>query len=383
MSIDLNWAATSAQKPASVLKAVTTYLNDNHYENQNRALPGVEAMSIALDTRETLSKFFGVGDASRVLFTASATMSMNMILNGLLQPGDQVLTSDMEHNAVSRPLTLLGKKGVTTTYLPCDATGVLDTKAIVPAIGPNTKALVLTHASNVTGTIEPVAEAFRIAKSQGLITILDAAQTAGYLPIDMASLHADVVVFAGHKGLLGLPGIGGFCLAAGMAEKIQPWLVGGTGNASAANEQPDFLPDKFEPGTPNTIGILSLGAGVKALEKMGLANVHQAEQDLTAYFLKGLADLPVTVYGPNDATLMTPVVSINGEGWDPGVLGGALYEKDGIITRCGLHCAPIAHRNIGTFPGGTVRFSFGYATTRAELDQALTVLATVLKEGGK
>lgn len=381
MSIYLNWAATSYQKPAAMTDAVTAYLQNNHYENQNRALAGVEATSIALHTREVLAKLFNVSDASNVLFTENATMSLNMVLNGLLKPGDHVLTTQMEHNAVIRPLERLKDDGVTVTYLPCDQTGYLPPETIKPTVLPNTSAFVMTHASNVVGTIQSVTECFKIAHELGLVTVLDASQTAGYLPIDMVAMGIDILVFTGHKSLLGLAGIGGFCLAPGLADQIEPWLVGGTGNASELPRQPNFLPDKFEPGTPNTIGILSLGASVKALQAMGLAKIQQQEQALTAQFLAGLAELPVTVYGPKDATKMVPVISVNGQGIDPGELSWALHDRAGIITRCGLHCAPMAHKTIGTFPEGTVRFSLGYTTTAQEIETTLTALATVLKEG--
>lgn len=381
MSIYLNWAATSYQKPAAMTKAVVDYLQNNHYENQNRALAGVEATSIALKTRETLQAFFNVPDASQVLFTENATMSLNMILSGLLGPKDHVLTTTMEHNAVIRPLERLRQTGTTVTYLPCDETGHLDPTTIEAAILPETKVLVMSHASNVVGTIQPIKACFEIAHKHQLITVLDASQTAGYLPIDMAELGIDVLAFTGHKSLLGLAGIGGFCLANGLAAKIKPWLVGGTGNASELPHQPEFLPDKFEPGTPNTLGILSLGASVKAIQQLGLAKIRQQEQVLTAHFIAGLQQLPVTIYGPQDASKIAPVVSINGFDVDPGELSWALHEKDQIITRCGLHCAPKAHETIGTFPNGTVRFSLGYTTTKAELDETLTVLETILKEG--
>lgn len=381
MSIYLNWAATSHEKPAAMTQAVVDYLQNNHYENQNRALAGVEATSIALKTRETLQTFFNVPDASQVLFTENATMSLNMVLNGLLGPKDHVLTTTMEHNAVIRPLERLKQTGTQVTYLPCDITGKVDVSAIERELRPETKVLVMSHASNVVGTIQPIETCFEIAHRHGLITVLDASQTAGYLPIDMAKMHIDVLAFTGHKSLLGLAGIGGFCLADGLAAQIRPWLVGGTGNASELPHQPEFLPDKFEPGTPNTLGILSLGASVKALQQLGVAKLKQQEQDLTAYFIEGLRQLPVTIYGPQDATKIAPVVSINGVAVDPGELSWALYDKDQIITRCGLHCAPKAHQVIGTFPNGTVRFSLGYTTTKAELDETLTVLETVLKEG--
>lgn len=378
-SVYLNWAATSYQKPAVTLQAVNDYLQANHYQNSNRTLPGMAENGIAFQTRQTLADFFGVNDPAQVLFTQNATMSLNMVLNGLLHRGDHVLTTSMEHNAVTRPLNLLAQQGIETTYLACTKTVQLQPEQLTAALRTTTKALVMTHASNVTGTIMPIRECFALAKQHGLITILDASQTAGVLPINMADLNIDILIFTGHKSLLGLPGTGGFCLADGLAEQIEPWIVGGTGNASASLIQPDFLPDKFEPGTPNTLGILSLGTSVKAIEHLGLAKIAQHEQALTAYFLTGLARLPVTILGPQRADQMVPVISIVAPGFDVGELGGQLYQQFGIITRCGLHCAPLAHQTIGTFPTGSVRFSFGYQTTMAELDYTLTALAQLLK----
>lgn len=378
-SVYLNWAATSYQKPAATLQAVNDYLQANHYQNSNRALPGMTENGIAFKTRRILADFFGVNDPAQVLFTQNATMSLNMVLNGLLHRGDHVLTTSMEHNAVTRPLHLLAQQGVETTYLTCTKTGQLRPEQVTAAIRATTKALVMTHASNVTGTIMPVKACFALAKQHGLITILDASQTAGVLPINMTDLNIDILIFTGHKSLLGLPGTGGFCLADGLAAQIEPWLVGGTGNASASLTQPDFLPDKFEPGTPNTLGILSLGTSVTAIEHLGLAKIAQHEQALTAHFLAGLAQLPVTILGPQRADQMMPVISLVAPDYDVGELGGQLYQQFGIITRCGLHCAPLAHQTIGTFPNGSIRFSFGYQTSIAELDYTLAALTQLLK----
>ena len=375
----LNWAATSYRKPAATLQAVNNYLQTNHYQNSNRALPGMTESGIALQTRQILADFFGVTNPAQVLFTQNATMSLNMVLNGLLYSGDHVITTSMEHNAVTRPLNLLAQQGVTTTYLQCDRLGQLVPEQLDAAIKPATRAVVMTHAANVTGTIMPIKECFALAHKRGLVTILDASQTAGLLPINMDVLNIDILVFTGHKSLLGLPGTGGFCLADGVAEQIRPWLVGGTGNASAAPQQPDFLPDKFEPGTPNTLGILSLGSSVKAITELGLTKIQQHEQALTQHFLTGLANLPVTIFGPNQADQMVPVVSLIAPGYDVGELGGQLYHQFGIITRCGLHCAPLAHKTIGTFPNGSIRFSLGYQTTAQELDYTLAALAQLLE----
>lgn len=290
-----------------------------------------------------------------------------------------MVTTSVEHNAVSRPLQLLAsQKALSVTYVMCESDGVLSVERLKEAILPETKVLVMTHASNVLGTILPIKECFQYAKSKGIITVLDSAQTAGFLPINIADMCIDVLAFTGHKGLRALSGIGGFILTEHSAKKMNPWLVGGTGSFSHLLEQPNCLPDKFEAGTPNILGILSLHSSIKQLSEIGLITIHKHEQKLLNYFLSGLEQLPVRILGTKEASLSVPVVSLSVHGWDSGELSQALYDQYQIITRSGLHCAPLAHQTAGTLSLGTVRFSFGFQTTIKELDYTLESLKQLL-----
>lgn len=376
--IYLNHASTSPVKSQRVIDALTTHLTRNLHLNAGRNFDGLQDNALALDCRMTLGRLLGVPNPARIIFTSGITAALNIILHGLLKKNDHVLATSLEHNAVARPLTLLQQHGtISITWLQCAPDGSLDPELINKSIRPNSKLLVMTHASNVLGTILPTDACFAMAKQHGLATVLDTAQTAGGLETKM-NPHTDILAFTGHKGLGGLAGIGGFALAKGMEQKIEPWLTGGTGSASDLFEQPDFLPDKFEPGTPNTVGILSLGAAVKELLEIGIETIREQEMTLTQRFIDGARTLPVAIHGPGDAKKSMPVVSLTAPGTDPATLARRLYEEFGIITRCGLHCSPLAHRTAGTFPEGTLRFSFGRETTEREIDAALAALATVL-----
>lgn len=376
--IYLNYAATSNKRPQVVINQLCHYLQNNNSGTSHRGFPGNDESVIAFETRLILASFFNAPDPAHILFTQNITTSLNMVLNGLLTKGDHVLTTSIEHNAVARPLHLLAKnRGVAVTYVKCSSEGQLTAQQIEAAIRPETKILVMNHASNVLGTILPVKECFEIAKKYDLITVLDTAQTAGFLPIDMAEMKIDILAFTGHKSLLALPGIGGFALGDGLAPLISPWLTGGTGSTSQSLEQPHFLPDKFEPGTPNTLGILSLGRSVSYLQEVGLKTIFEHEKKLTERFLTGLANLPLDILGTKNAALSVPVVSIIDPKKDSGELSQQLYEEYGIITRCGLHCSPLAHQTAGTIETGAVRFSFGWQTTIEEVEYAGSVLKKI------
>jgi selenocysteine lyase/cysteine desulfurase len=301
-----------------------------------------------------------------------------MAIHGLVRPGDHVLATGVEHNATARPLEALRKSGVIELeWLRCDPDGSLESAAVRGAIRNNTRLLVMTHASNVLGTLLPVTECFRIAHEYGVFTILDVAQTGGVLPFAMEDC-CDVIAFAGHKGLGALAGIGGLVLGEAACKEMRPWIAGGTGSVSDSLAMPDFIPDKFEPGTQNTIGMLSLAASVEAILSVGVAAIRERERALTARFLSGLGSLKkIRVQGTLDPDRSVAVVSVVVPGRDAGELALALFEKHGIITRSGLHCSPLAHKTAGTFPGGTVRFSFGAGTTDAEIDAMLGALETL------
>ncbi|MDR0363072.1 MAG: aminotransferase class V-fold PLP-dependent enzyme [Planctomycetota bacterium] len=374
----LNYASTSPRKSRRVIDAISSYLEENRHMNSGRNIDGLDDAAILLRSRLMLGRLFGVDNPSRVVFTSGVTASLNMLLWGMLEAGDHVLSTSIEHNAVARPLTLLRKtKGIEVTWLECEPDGTLDPALVDAHVRKNTRLLVMSHASNVLGSILPVASCFEAAKRHGLMTVLDSAQTAGGIDFRLDA-NTDVIAFSGHKGLGGLGGAGGFVLGDGIGAKIHPWLTGGTGSVSHELDQPDFLPDKFEPGTPNTVGILALGASVEELCEIGIATIREKEVRLTRRFLDGVRGLPAVVHGAGDADKSMPVVSLAVPGADLAVLARRLYDEHGILIRCGLHCSPLAHRTAGTLPQGTLRFSFGYATTEQEIDLALAALERVL-----
>ena len=369
-------AATSWPKPE------TTYQAMDHYSRQIGGSPGrsghhlsLEAARIILNAREGVAQLLGAPDPFQIVFTKNATEALNIALSGFLTPNDHVITSAMEHNAVMRPLRILEQKGVSLSVVPCSGRGELDPQDIRAAIRPATKAIILTHASNVTGTVMPVGELGAIAREHGLVFCVDAAQTAGALPLDVSSMHIDLLAFTGHKSLFGPQGTGGLYIRQGLEKTLRPLITGGTGSRSEFEAQPDFMPDKFEAGTLNTPGLAGLGAGIAFILERGVDAIHQKETALTRYFLEGLTSLPsVTVYGPADQQERIPVVSFNIAGVSPSNAALLFEDEYGMMTRPGLHCAPAAHRTIGTFPQGTVRFSFGYFNDVKELDIALRAI---------
>lgn len=380
MQVNMNHAATSASKPREVIEALGEFLSGNCHRSAGRGGNELVAAQIALDSRLALADFFGAHHPHQVIFTSGATDALNMAIHGLVRDGCHVLATSLEHNAVARPLHLLERQGrIEVTWLPCGGDGSLDPQEIHSAVRPNTRLLVMTHASNVIGNVLPVAKAFAVAKQYGLFTILDAAQTVGHMDVRLDA-NTDVIAFTGHKGLRGLAGIGGLVLNKTVAAEMEVWKAGGTGSHSQALEMPDFLPDKFEPGTPNMLGIISLHAAITAITARGMDSIPSHEKALTSRFVDGLRQLPVNICGAYDAESWMPVVSITALGIDAGVLARQLYEKFGIETRSGLHCSPLAHRAIGTFPQGTLRFSFGVDTAVAEVDYALDALSRIIFE---
>ncbi|MDR2445048.1 MAG: aminotransferase class V-fold PLP-dependent enzyme [Spirochaetaceae bacterium] len=375
-----NYAATSPALSAAVVKELCGYLGETHL-NAGRNFEGLEAGTIALRARRAIARLFDVSDPLRVVFTGGATQSLNMLIHGLAWEGCHVLATGVEHNAVARPLHKLHKNGVIQLdWLRCDPDGSLDTGRLRAAIKKNSRLLVMTHASNVLGTILPVNDCFRIAREYGVFTVLDAAQTGGVLPLAMGDC-CDALVFAGHKGLGGLAGSGGFVLGKAAADAsggIRQWMSGGTGSASASLDMPDFLPDRFEPGTQNTIGILSLAASIEEILRIGVENIMKREQGYTARFLSGLGEIKnVSPCGTRDPARCVPIVSVVVRGRGAGEVSRLLFEKHDIITRSGLHCSPLAHQSAGTFPDGTVRFSFGRGTTEEGVDAMLEALSTL------
>lgn len=373
--------STSFPKAPGVGKAMCDYI-ENVGVNVSRG--GYEdAYDVAeqvLDTRERLCRLFHFDKSENVIFTSGVTASLNMVLKGFLRPGDHVLCSSMEHNAVMRPLVQLEKAGVAFDRVPCAADGSLDMKVLESMIRENTKMVVMTHASNVCGTVMPVAEVGEVCRRHGLFFVLDAAQTAGAVPIDMEQMHIDALCFTGHKSLLGPQGIGGFLIRDELAEQTAALTSGGTGSLSHTEEVPDFLPDKYEPGTPNLPGILGLRTALMYLEEQGVAAIGEHELDMAMHLIEGIRDIPgVRLAGRAERSCRTAVVSVVFETMDNAEAAYLLEREHGILTRCGLHCAPSAHKTLGTFPGGTVRFVPGRDTTVEDVDAVLNAIRAVAK----
>ena len=380
MSIYLDNAATSWPKSPQVIAAMQEYLCECG-GSPGRAGHGKSLTSsrMVYDTRDQLSTLFNVASTDRVVFAKNATEALNMILFGYLNPGDHVVTSGMEHNAVMRPLRQLESCGVSISVAVCDGQGRLDPDSVRRLLTPKTRLIVINHASNVTGTIQPITEIGALAKQAGVRFAVDAAQTAGVCPLDMQAASIDFLAFTGHKSLGGPQGTGG--LALGPDVDLRPLVFGGTGSASESELQPDFLPDKLESGTLNAIGLAGLGAAMTDLTDFGIDKVLPHEQKLLRRFRDGLLELPkIVVYGPADPVESVGVLSLNITDIPCDEVGVRLEQQFGIFTRTGLHCAPAAHRSIGTLSKGTVRFSVSRFTTEAEIDAALAALASIARD---
>ncbi|MBI5185923.1 MAG: aminotransferase class V-fold PLP-dependent enzyme [Nitrospinae bacterium] len=367
----LDNAATTYPKPPGVSKAMLeTMKNIGASPGRGGHRMSLMAGKVLFGTRERIAGFFNVPDSRNVVFTKNATESINIALKGTLRPGDHVLASGVEHNAVMRPLEKLSRGGVPYTIVPCGRQGFLSPDDLEKAILPSTRLIVLTHASNVTGTILPVLEVGKIARSRNIIFLVDAAQTAGALRIDMEEMNIDLLACTGHKGLMGPQGTGFLAIREGI--KLDTLVEGGTGSRSESIEQPDLLPDKFESGTQNTPGVSGLEAGIAFIENEGLDKIREREKALTRKLLEGLSGVKgVEIFGPLDPEKQTAVVSFRVSGKDPGETAEILDSKYGIITRVGLHCCPLAHKTIGTYPEGTIRVSPGFFTTDSEIDYFL------------
>jgi cysteine desulfurase family protein len=381
--IYLDNAATSWPKPPQVKEAM------NRFMEEVGANPGrsghslsVEAARIVYEAREALSVLFHVKDSSRVVLTLNATESINLALKGLLKYKDHVITSGMEHNSVMRPLRELEKQGIELTVVPCFGDGTLDPREVEKKIQSTTRMIVLNHASNVTGTFLPIHEIGKIARAHNLLFLVDAAQTAGGYPIDVDRDGIDLLAFTGHKSLYGPQGTGGLVIGTRVKEQeMIPLKQGGTGSRSEFEEQPDFLPDRFESGTPNTVGIAGLLSGVQFVVEKEIKQIHQYETGLIEKLINGLREFPqVRLYGPEDGTERMPTLSFTIVNRSPSELAFRLEREFRILCRPGLQCAPAAHRTIGTFPEGTVRFSLGYLTTEEEIDQALQAISHIVRE---
>ena len=394
--IYLDNASTTFPKPREVADAVYQYMtgvgSNIGRGGYTSAYAAEEAVFAA---RQLLCDFFGGEDAKNVVFTKNVTEALNVIIRGLLQPGDHVLVSAMEHNAVMRPLQLIGRElepgeqapaaEISFSRIPCDKEGNLQLEALPKLVQQRTKAVLMTHASNVCGTLLPLARVGEFCQDKGLLLLVDSAQSAGVFPINMQQLHIDALAFTGHKGLLGPQGIGGFVLREHMVKRLAPFIVGGTGSLSHTESTPRFMPDKFEAGTLNLPGIMGLAAGVRWLNQRGMASLRAHELALTEQLLTGLLDLEqqglLRIVGRRDIVQRTSVVSIAATKQDLAVVAHRLNEEYGIATRVGLHCAPNAHKTLQTYPTGTLRFSMGWHNNEADIDAVLKALREVLGYG--
>ena len=370
-------AATSWPKPEAVGVATSDYFRESG-GNPGRSghRMSVAAARIVEHAREAVAGLFHASDPSRIVFTHNATHALNLALLGLLHPGDHVVTSSIEHNSVMRPLRYLETLGIEVTVVPCTPEGILDPKDVRNAMRPRTRLLVTTHASNVAGTLIPVAALAVLARDHDIRYLVDASQTVGAIPIDVEELGIDLLAFTGHKGLLGPTGTGGLYIREGVT--LTPLIRGGTGSDSANEIQPEFLPDACESGTLNAAGIAGLGAAAHFLSQIGVDAVRAHERKLVEQFQSGASEISgIRLYGPTDAALQCGLVSFNVAGAISSEIGLILDESFGIMARTGLHCAPAAHRTLGTFPTGTVRFSFGWFNTSAEVETSLEALRQI------
>lgn len=377
-TIYLDNAATSFPKPAGVSARMKEYM-DSVGATINRSVYGAaqDAGLVTLRLRERLARLFSFPEKpTHVILTPGATAGLNFILKGFLRPGDHCLVSSMEHNAVMRPLLQLS--GVEFDRIPCDSEGRLDPAAMLPLIRPNTRLCVMAHGSNVCGTVQDAAAVGAICAEHGIAFALDAAQTAGHIPIDFQALHLSALCVPGHKGLLGPSGIGALLLRDDFAHALTPLLAGGTGSASDSEYLPDYLPDRFESGTPNLPGIYGFEEALRFIEETGIDALRAHELELTARFLEGLRTIPnLRLCGTEELSRRVGVISVDFTQADNAQAAFRLESEFGILTRCGLHCAPSAHKTLGTFPQGTVRFSLGFSSTAADVDAALAALRAI------
>ena len=371
--IYLDNAATTLLKPEGVAEAMTTALTSMGNSGRGAHEATLDASRMIYGTREKLAELFHISDPMRIAFTCNATESLNIAIQGILQPGDHVITSVCEHNSVLRPVYRMAKWGVTYNMLPADKKGVMQYDQLTSLLKKETKAIVITHASNLTGNVTDLKKISDFAKANGLLLIVDASQTAGCIPIDVQELGIDVLCFTGHKGLMGPQGIGGIYVREGI--KIAPLKVGGSGVKSFDKEHPDTMPTALEAGTLNGPGIAGLGASVSWLLKQGVEQIHEKELSLSRRFLKGIAEIPdITIYGDIDSQMRTAIVSLNLGDVDSAEVSDWLWEDYGIAVRAGAHCAPLMHQTLGTEQQGAVRFSFSCFNTEEEVDAAIQAL---------
>ena len=337
---------------------------------------------VIYETRQQLCELFHFPEPKNVVFTPSVTYSLNYVIRGFLKPGDHVIMSSMEHNAVARPVKAMEAAGCAVSIAPCTPEGQIIPEELEKCFRENTKLVVTTHASNVCGTILDVETMSRICHERNVPYVIDSAQSAGIIPIDFTKLGLAALCVTGHKGLLGPQGIGAMLLTDEMAQAMDPVILGGTGSASHLLTMPDFMPDKFEAGTLNLPGIVGLHAALKYLKETGIEKIRELENARVDQFIGGVTKIPgVRVIGLPTSEGRVPVVSLDFQGIDNADVSFLLDSDYGIMTRCALHCAPLAHQTLGTFPEGTVRFAFGHTTTEEEVEYAVRAISDIMGDG--
>ena len=372
-------AATTMQKPDCVVKAVAEALCSMGNPGRSIHAGAISASRTVFEARCTLAKLFGAESPDRIAFTANSTEALNIAIKGVLHRGDHVITTELEHNSVLRPLYEMEDHGVELTVLPADAKGNIRYEDIVLAIKKNTKMIVTTHGSNLTGNLLDVERIGSIARAHNLIYIVDASQTAGVFPVDVQKMHIDVLCFTGHKGLLGPQGTGGLYVREGI--DVKPLLSGGSGVQTYLRNHPPQMPTALEAGTLNTHGIAGLLAAVNYIEKTGMENIRNTEQALMTAFYRAVMAIPgITVYGDFEDLNRCPIVTLNVRRYDSGLISDILAQDYGIATRPGAHCAPLMHKALGTVEQGAVRFSFSHYNTLEEIKIAVSALRELAQE---
>ena len=372
-------AATTLRKPSCVVQAVTEAMG--FLGNSGRGVHGgaLSASRIIYDTRVALAQLFGAENPERIAFTANSTEALNMAIKGVLNPGDHVITTALEHNSVLRPLYELEDRGVELTILHADRRGNLCYGDFEKEIRPNTKAIVTTHGSNLTGNLLDIGRIGAVARKHGLVYTVDASQTAGVFDIDVQKMHIDILCFTGHKGLLGPQGTGGIYVREGV--EVRPLLSGGSGVQTYLRSHPPRMPTALEAGTLNGHGIAGLGAAVRYLQETGLEEIRKKEQELMMAFYQAVREIPgITVYGDFTTSHRCAIVSLNIRDYDSGEVSDVLSSEYGIATRPGAHCAPLMHQALGTVEQGAVRFSFSHYNTKEEINIAVSALRELAME---
>lgn len=377
--IYLDNAATSRRKPQEVIDAVVFAMTSLGNAGRGTTEAALDAARTIYGARDKIAGFFGVKNPKQVVFTANSTESLNIAIHGLIKPGDHVISSVMEHNSVLRPLYEREEAGAELSLIECDGKGRLLTDDIEKNIRDNTRAIVLTHGSNLTGNVNDIEAVGRIAKAHGLLFIVDASQTAGVLPIDVEKMNIDVLCFTGHKSLLGPQGTGGMCVREGL--EIEPLKRGGSGVDTYNRRHPSEMPTALEAGTLNGHGIAGLSAAIDFIEKTGIDEIREKEQSLLKRFVEGVRDIPgVKLYGDFDAEVRCPVVALNIGNADSSEISDILSMDYDIATRPGAHCAPEMHESLGTVDQGAVRFSMSYFNTGEEIDSAICAVREISEE---